>query len=33
MLIVNSADIAFDLLDKRSGLYSYRPQFAMANEV
>ncbi|KAI0700085.1 cytochrome P450 [Cytidiella melzeri] len=33
MLIVNSADIAFDLLDKRSSLYSYRPQFAMANEV
>ncbi|KAI0088547.1 cytochrome P450 [Irpex rosettiformis] len=33
MLIVNSADIAFDLLDKRSGLYSFRPQFAMANEV
>jgi hypothetical protein len=33
VLVVNSYSIAHDLLDKRSGIYSYRPQFAMANEV
>ncbi|KIJ64542.1 hypothetical protein HYDPIDRAFT_132510 [Hydnomerulius pinastri MD-312] len=33
VVVLNSADIAHELLDKRSALYSYRPQMAMANEV
>ncbi|KAF9553213.1 cytochrome P450 [Agrocybe pediades] len=33
VIILNSASAAHDLLDKRGAIYSYRPQFAMANEV
>jgi len=33
VVVINSASVAHDLLDKRSSIYSYRPQFAMANEV
>ncbi|KAI0695235.1 cytochrome P450 [Cytidiella melzeri] len=33
MVVINSAAVAFELLDKRSSIYSYRPQFTMANEV
>ncbi|KAF8170735.1 cytochrome P450 [Mycena galopus ATCC 62051] len=33
VVVLNSASAAHDLLDKRSGIYSYRPQFTMANEV
>ncbi|KAJ7610297.1 cytochrome P450 [Mycena polygramma] len=33
VVVLNSARVAHDLLDKRSAIYSYRPQFAMANEV
>ncbi|PPQ98487.1 hypothetical protein CVT26_013888 [Gymnopilus dilepis] len=33
IIILNSFAAAHDLLDKRGAIYSYRPQFAMANEV
>ncbi|KAI0083867.1 cytochrome P450 [Irpex rosettiformis] len=33
MVVLNSAAAAFELLDKRSSIYSYRPKFTMANEV
>ncbi|KAJ7110785.1 cytochrome P450 [Mycena crocata] len=33
VIVLNSAAVAHDLLDKRSAIYSYRPQFPMANEV
>ncbi|KAF8169134.1 cytochrome P450 [Mycena galopus ATCC 62051] len=33
VVVLNSVSAAHDLLAKRSGIYSYRPQFAMANEV
>ncbi|KAJ7834052.1 cytochrome P450 [Mycena olivaceomarginata] len=33
VVVLNSARAAHDLLDKRSAIYSYRPQFSMANEV
>ncbi|KAI0777944.1 cytochrome P450 [Irpex lacteus] len=32
MVVLNSAAAAFELLDKRSAIYSYRPNFTMANE-
>ncbi|KAF8904750.1 cytochrome P450 [Gymnopilus junonius] len=32
IIILNSVTAAHDLLDKRGSIYSYRPQFAMANE-
>lgn len=33
VVVLNSAAIAHDLLDKRSSIYSYRPFLTMANEV
>nr|BAK09423.1 cytochrome P450 [Postia placenta] len=33
VVVLNSATMAHDLLDKRSAKYSYRPFFAMASEV
>lgn len=33
MVVVNSSAAAFELLDKRSSIYSYRPRSTMANEV
>ena len=33
MVVLNSSAAAFELLDKRSSIYSYRPKFTMANEV
>ncbi|KAH7887275.1 cytochrome P450 [Phlebopus sp. FC_14] len=33
VIVLNSAEVAHELLNKRSAIYSYRPQFAMVNEV
>lgn len=33
LIILNSAKVAHELLDKRSANFSFRPRFTMANEV
>jgi hypothetical protein len=33
IVVINSPDIAFELLDKRSSIYSDRPHFQMAGEL
>ena len=33
LIVLNSAKIAHELLDKRSANFSFRPKFTMANEV
>lgn len=33
MVILNDAQMAFDLMEKRSGIYSSRPQLVFAGEM
>ncbi len=33
MIVLNSAAAAFELLNKRNSIYSYRPKLTMVNEV
>jgi hypothetical protein len=33
ILVVNSADITYQLFDKRSSIYSDRPQMTMMNDL
>ena len=33
MLFINSYEVAFDLLEKRSGIYSSRPSFTMSKDL